>query len=162
MYLLLGFWLFRVSSVRARRIQSIDKAALYLSTAGLPERASAPRVTMAREAFELLRLKDRAMDNTKEGITIADCSLPDMPLIYANEAFARITGYSVAEALGKNCRFLQARARRALTLLEPETMPTCSPFRRPSTCAMKRSVPHMAAVRAQGTAEGTGLARQAA
>ena len=30
-----------------------------------------------------------------------------MPLIYANEAFARITGYSVAESLGKNCRFLQ-------------------------------------------------------
>ncbi|EIE21789.1 hypothetical protein COCSUDRAFT_17195 [Coccomyxa subellipsoidea C-169] len=47
------------------------------------------------------------MDNTKEGITIADCSQPDMPLIYANEAFARITGYSVAESLGKNCRFLQ-------------------------------------------------------
>ena len=32
-----------------------------------------------------------------------------MPLIYANEAFARITGYSVAESLGKNCRFLQVR-----------------------------------------------------
>ena len=35
------------------------------------------------------------------------CSQADMPLIYANEAFARITGYSVAESLGKNCRFLQ-------------------------------------------------------
>lgn len=37
------------------------------------------------------------------------CSQPDMPLIYANEAFARITGYSVADSLGKNCRFLQVR-----------------------------------------------------
>jgi len=32
-----------------------------------------------------------------------------MPLIYANEAFARISGYSVAESLGKNCRFLQVQ-----------------------------------------------------
>jgi PAS domain-containing protein len=69
-------------------------------------------VTVSAEVFELLRLKDRAMDNTKEGITIADCSRPDMPLIYANEAFARITGYSVSESLGKNCRFLQVRGGR--------------------------------------------------
>ena len=42
-----------------------------------------------------------------QGITIADCSHPEMPLIYANEAFTRITGYSLDETLGKNCRFLQ-------------------------------------------------------
>lgn len=45
-----------------------------------------------------------------QGITIADCSHPDMPLIYANEAFTRITGYSLDETLGKNCRFLQVRS----------------------------------------------------
>jgi len=60
-----------------------------------------------RAALELLKLKDLAMDSVVEGITIADASLPDMPLIYANRAFARITGYSVADTLGKNCRFLQ-------------------------------------------------------
>lgn len=43
----------------------------------------------------------------EQGITIADCSHPEMPLIYANEAFTRITGYSLDETLGKNCRFLQ-------------------------------------------------------
>ena len=47
------------------------------------------------------------MDAVLEGITIADASRPDMPLIYVNRAFARITGYSVADAIGKNCRFLQ-------------------------------------------------------
>ena len=60
-----------------------------------------------RAALELLQLKDLAMDSVVEGITIADAALPDMPLIYANRAFARITGYSVADTLGKNCRFLQ-------------------------------------------------------
>ena len=64
-------------------------------------------VTVSREALELLQLKDRAMDSIKEGITIADCSLPDMPLIYANQGFVQITGCPVAEVLGKNCRFLQ-------------------------------------------------------
>ena len=63
--------------------QSIDKAALYLSTAGLPEHATSPRVTMAREAFELLRLKDRAMDNTKEVLLPGStprmlCKIPQM------------------------------------------------------------------------------------
>jgi PAS domain-containing protein len=94
----------------------VDKSALYTDEweQGHPQTAqqqdpAIDKVTISREAIELLRLKDRAMDNTKEGITIADCSQPDMPLIYANEAFARITGYSVAESLGKNCRFLQVR-----------------------------------------------------
>lgn len=62
-------------------MHSIDKAALYEdsrydrsaqhSLGSLGSLGSA--VTVSREAFELLRLKDRAMDNTKEGITIADC-----------------------------------------------------------------------------------------
>ena len=47
------------------------------------------------------------MANLQEGITIADCSLPDMQLIYANEGFKRITGHSVSKTLGRNCRFLQ-------------------------------------------------------
>ena len=71
---------------------------------------NAETVTISRAAYELLLLKDRAMDSIKEGITIADCSLPDMPLIYANQGFVKITGRSVAEVLGRNCRFLQVRA----------------------------------------------------
>ena len=41
------------------------------------------------------------------GVTIADPSLPDTPLVYANAAFERMTGYPRAELLGRNCRFLQ-------------------------------------------------------
>ena len=54
-----------------------------------------------------LELKDRALSSTAEGITIADARLPDNPLIYANAGFERLTGYSVAEVIGRNCRFLQ-------------------------------------------------------
>jgi sigma-B regulation protein RsbU (phosphoserine phosphatase) len=58
-------------------------------------------------AADWLALKDRALDVAAEGVTIADARLPDRPLIYANEGFERMTGYPVADVLGRNCRFLQ-------------------------------------------------------
>jgi sigma-B regulation protein RsbU (phosphoserine phosphatase) len=60
-----------------------------------------------RALADLVQLKDRALDVAAEGITIADARLPDRPLIYANEGFERVTGYPVADVLGRNCRFLQ-------------------------------------------------------
>jgi phosphoserine phosphatase RsbU/P len=60
-----------------------------------------------RALADQLALKDRALAAAAEGITIADARLPDRPLIYANEGFARVTGYPVEEVIGRNCRFLQ-------------------------------------------------------
>ena len=54
-----------------------------------------------------LALKDRALEAASEGFTIADARQPGQPLIYANQGFERITGYSVADVMGRNCRFLQ-------------------------------------------------------
>ncbi|MHC5119623.1 MAG: PP2C family protein-serine/threonine phosphatase [Planctomycetota bacterium] len=52
-------------------------------------------------------LKERALDSTAEGVVISDCNQPDMPIIYVNNAFTAMTGYSWDEVVGKNCRFLQ-------------------------------------------------------
>lgn len=52
-------------------------------------------------------LLERALAAAGEGIVIADARLPDMPLIYVNQAFETVTGYRAAEAIGRNCRFLQ-------------------------------------------------------
>ncbi|RDZ43002.1 bacterio-opsin activator [Haloferax sp. Atlit-19N] len=52
-------------------------------------------------------LKEQAIDEAPVGITVADCSLPDRPLVYVNEAFEAMTGYSADAALGRNCRYLQ-------------------------------------------------------
>jgi HTH-type transcriptional regulator, bacterioopsin transcriptional activator and related proteins len=68
-----------------------------------PAEAAAPRPS----ELAMLLLKERVLDAAKEGITIADCSLPDMPLIYVNAGFCRMTGYTAADVVGKNCRFLQ-------------------------------------------------------
>ncbi|MCO7246717.1 EAL domain-containing protein [Halomonas sp. Mc5H-6] len=45
------------------------------------------------------------------GVTIADPNLFDTPIIYANAAYERMTGYPRAEILGRNCRFLQGEHR---------------------------------------------------
>jgi PAS domain S-box-containing protein len=60
-----------------------------------------------KEYAEQLLIKDRALAAAAEGITISDPSLPDNPLIYANEGFERLTGYSAEDVVGRNCRFLQ-------------------------------------------------------
>ena len=55
----------------------------------------------------LRELRDRAILATERSFTISDPSLPDDPLVYANPAFERMTGYTVEESVGHNCRFLQ-------------------------------------------------------
>lgn len=64
-------------------------------------------ITARRQTEAALRLRNRAIEASSAGITIADATQPDMPLIYANHAFERITGYLARDVLGKNCRFLQ-------------------------------------------------------
>lgn len=54
-----------------------------------------------------LHLRNNALAAAGNGIIIVDAQLPDLPIIYSNRAFTRITGYKQSEVLGKNCRFLQ-------------------------------------------------------
>lgn len=42
-------------------------------------------------------------------LTLSDPTQSDEPLILANEAFYRMTGYVPEEALGNNCRFMQGK-----------------------------------------------------
>jgi PAS domain S-box-containing protein len=51
------------------------------------------------------------LDECVNGVTLADPDLEDAPIVYANKAFERLTGYSQAEIVGKNCRFLQGEDR---------------------------------------------------
>ncbi|MDB4952300.1 MAG: Histidine kinase, partial [Gemmatimonadetes bacterium] len=67
----------------------------------------AKEVTERHAAEQLLRLRDRAIAAVSEGIVITDPHLPDNPIVSVNPAFERLTGYPAAEALGRNCRFLQ-------------------------------------------------------
>jgi diguanylate cyclase (GGDEF)-like protein/PAS domain S-box-containing protein len=74
-------------------------------------------VTKQRAAEQALALHDRVLRSSPHGVSIASVA-DDMPLIYVNPAFERITGYSAAEILGRNCRFLQAADRDQDGLIE--------------------------------------------
>lgn len=72
-----------------------------------------------------------AIESTSTGVCITDPSQVDNPIIYVNSGFLNITGYSVEEVIGQNCRFLQGqqsdpivtkKIREALQKREPITV----------------------------------------
>ncbi len=68
----------------------------------------------AAEAWSAL--KDRALAATAEGVTIAEARTSHRRIIYANEGFVRLTGYTTAESVGRNCRFLQGPETNPATI----------------------------------------------
>jgi len=64
-------------------------------------------IGVRQQAEEQLRLLERAIAASNNGIIITDVQQPDNPVIYVNSGFERITGYQREDAIGKNCRFLQ-------------------------------------------------------
>ena len=51
------------------------------------------------------------LDECVNGVTLADPDMEDSPIVYANKAFERLTGYSQEDIIGHNCRFLQGEDR---------------------------------------------------
>lgn len=88
----------------------------------------------SRIEHELVR-RDRGTDPfsaavraTRMPMLITDPTQDDNPIVFANAAFSRMTGLSVNEVLGRNCRFLQGpdtsqeavrRLREAIAAREP-------------------------------------------
>jgi len=67
--------------------------------------------TELHRAQEKSRLLARAVEESVDGIMIADATQTDVPIVYCNSAIEDITGYSRDELLGRNCRFLQGEDR---------------------------------------------------
>lgn len=64
-------------------------------------------ISVLNSANISLDLLDQAIASSSVGVVIADINQPNQPLIYCNPAFEQITGYSRAEVIGYNCKFLQ-------------------------------------------------------
>ncbi|XP_068326167.1 protein TWIN LOV 1-like isoform X1 [Pyrus communis] len=47
-----------------------------------------------------------SLGRIKQSFVLTDSHLPDMPIVYASDAFFKLTGYARHEVLGRNCRFL--------------------------------------------------------
>ena len=64
-------------------------------------------VTVSRAQQTQLRILERSVEASVNGVLIADATLPGMPILYANRAFTTMTGYTQEDVIGHNCRFLQ-------------------------------------------------------
>ncbi|MCH8503579.1 MAG: PAS domain-containing protein [Ectothiorhodospiraceae bacterium] len=64
-------------------------------------------ITERQRTDEQVRLQSKALDAATTGILISDATEPDLPIVYTNPAFTRISGHGADEVRGRNCRFLQ-------------------------------------------------------
>ena len=65
------------------------------------------------------------------GIVITDPCRAGNPIVFVNQAFTDLTGYSSAEALGRNCRFLQGHSSDQRVIAElREALARGRPIRR--------------------------------
>ncbi len=90
-----------------------DRTGAFAGVLGL-----AVDVTRERQSEEALRLRERALESVSQGILIVDALRPDLPIIYANPAFERLTGYTRGEVIGRNGRMLQGRDTDPTALAE--------------------------------------------
>lgn len=80
---------------------------------GLKGSGQAHRVILPREGQSMGfdgasgLLFEQAMSQTRMAVCLTDPQQPDDPIVFCNEAFQQLTGYSSEEILGRNCRFLQ-------------------------------------------------------
>jgi len=68
-----------------------------------PRLAAAPAAAFPAEEW----LRAAALDVADDGIVISDASSPEAPIVYVSPSFERLVGYSAAEIVGTNCRFIQ-------------------------------------------------------
>ena len=98
--------------------QVLDRGVLERDARGKPLRMVGGMMDVSRQYQDEaeLHLLRRAIESADNGIALVDAHAPDLPLVYVNPAFERITGYTASEVLGRNCRFLQGpeRAQEAL------------------------------------------------
>ena len=70
-------------------------------------------ITERRKAEENLKVSDLALKSISQGVIITDAN---RLILSSNAAFSTITGYSIPEILGRNCKFLQG------PLTDPQTV----------------------------------------
>jgi PAS domain S-box-containing protein len=71
------------------------------------------------------------MAHSGDGVLIADMRARGQPIVGVNAAFEAITGYSSAETIGKNCRYLQGNDR-----LQPEIQDIRSALAEGRSCSV--------------------------
>ncbi|MBC7859969.1 MAG: EAL domain-containing protein, partial [Burkholderiaceae bacterium] len=97
---------FQIEEVRAR----VDA---QLGLRGARNQLAASNLRLQQEVAQhkateqTLRLMNSAIASSINAIFLTDCGGADNPIVYVNPAFEKMTGYTAAEVIGTNSRFLQ-------------------------------------------------------
>lgn len=103
-------------------------ALLCTSIAGMWLYANGSGGTHATIAENVRRFLAQTMNASAAGVVLVDARASDLPIVYTNDAFSRITGYTKEEVRGRNPRFLHGadtdagaldKIRRALEAEQP-------------------------------------------
>ena len=93
-----------------------DQAAQLLSKQNLQQQSEAALSSglIASDANNANKVLDdpdfsfiKALQTAQQNFVVTDPSLPDNPIVYATQGFLNLTGYTLDQVLGRNCRFLQ-------------------------------------------------------
>ncbi|MBK1841939.1 response regulator [Azospirillum sp. YIM B02556] len=80
-----------------------------------PPFGNSPEPAMPVPAIADAAMLAAVVDASGAGITVADATRPDHPIVYCNSAFLEMIGYAAEEVIGRNGEFLQGPAT------DPET-----------------------------------------
>ena len=89
----------------AREHLSEDERSKLFAELGSEDNAALESRDTSMDRTDLCLMK--VIQEAQRSFCVSDPRLPDNPIVWASDAFLRMTGYARDEVVGRNCRFLQ-------------------------------------------------------
>lgn len=93
----------KMSSEIKRRVLAQCKTEVNAGNAIVTSSKSQATSMLEANDFSLIA----AIQAAQRSFVITDPLLPDNPIVYASQGFLELSGYSMDEVVGRNCRFMQ-------------------------------------------------------
>jgi two-component system, sensor histidine kinase and response regulator len=98
---------FSSTQERLRKFTSQEQEIIELMAHSLGRLITDYQIRLKRQQAEKqLKLLNRAIAASNNGIIISNALEPNQPTVYVNSGFEKITGYSKSEVIGRSCYFL--------------------------------------------------------
>ena len=95
---------FDIMSILVRALYQHLKPSRRSSSKGSTKPTLIPQIKVRQRPNPSINIG--AIDSSV-AVVLCSTTMPDLPIVYCSETFLKLTGYSEAEVLGRNCRFLQ-------------------------------------------------------